>query len=100
MSALVTLEQSSILNYAKEHNVSFNDGVEGLIKNKMIVELIDEEIKIRTAGFADYEQIRKFAIFPHDFSIESGEITPTLKVKRKFVEEKYKKVIDAMYPAD
>ncbi len=100
LSALVTLDEPSVLNYAKEHKLTFNDGMESLVKNPGLLKLIDEEIKVRTVEFADYEQIRKFTIFPYDFSIESGEITPTLKVKRKFVEEKYKKIIDAMYPLE
>ncbi len=100
LSALITLDQSSILNYAKEHNLVFNDGINDLSKDPKIVELINEEIKLRTAAFADYEQIRKFTIFPNDFTVESGEITPTLKVKRKFVEEKYRDVINAMYPSE
>ncbi len=100
LSALVTLELTQILNYAKGNNIEVSNGTESLIKNKNIIDLIDEEIKVRTADCADYEQIRRFTIFPQDFSIESGEMTPTLKVKRKFVEEKYKKVIDSMYPND
>lgn len=100
LSALVTLEPSSILNYVKEHNLFLDNGMESLAKEPSIIKLIDKEIKIRTAEFADYEQIRKFTVFPQDFSIESGEITPTLKVKRKFVEEKYKDAINAMYPKE
>ncbi|OGI09782.1 MAG: hypothetical protein A3I68_05470 [Candidatus Melainabacteria bacterium RIFCSPLOWO2_02_FULL_35_15] len=100
LSALVTLEPSSILNYAKEYNLFLDNGMESLAKEPNVIKLIDKEIKIRTAEFADYEQIRKFTVFPQDFSIESGEITPTLKIKRKFIEEKYKKIIDDMYPTE
>ena len=100
LSALITLEAPSILNYAKEHNIVFNDGMNELVKNPKIIELIDEEIKVRTASFADYEQVRRFTIFPQDFTVESGEITPTLKVKRNFVAEKYKDIINAMYPSE
>ena len=46
---------------------------------------------------ADFEVIKKVALLEEDFSIEKGEITPTLKVKRSFVEKKYKKVIDRLY---
>ena len=74
--------------------------IEEMVKNPEVIRLIDEEIKLKTALFADYEQIRRFAILPEEFTIESGEITPTLKVKRKYVEEKYKDVINAMYPAE
>ena len=99
LSALVTLESHSMLDYTQKHNLS-NIETKELIKNPSIIKLIDEEIKVRTASFADYEQIRRFTILPNDFSIESEEITPTLKIKRKFVEEKYKKVIASMYPVE
>ena len=46
---------------------------------------------------ANYERVRKFALLDQPFSIESGEITPKLSVKRKFVEERYKNIIDTMY---
>lgn len=100
LSALITLDQSSVLNYLKEHDTSNSNGLKDLSKNPEVIKLIDEEIKLRTAPFADYEQIRRFTIFPHEFTIESGEITPTLKIKRKFVEEKYKDIINAMYPSE
>jgi len=43
------------------------------------------------------ETIKYFRILPHDFSVETGELTPTMKVKRRFVNEKYKQIIDLMY---
>ena len=46
---------------------------------------------------AKHETIKKFAILPHDFTLEAGEITPSLKVKRKVVEQKYKKILDGFY---
>ena len=108
LSALVTLEINSVINVLGKKNVLL-DGkgkgegkgkIEEMVKNPEVIRLIDEEIKLKTALFADYEQIRRFAILPEEFTIESGEITPTLKVKRKYVEEKYKDVINAMYPAE
>jgi long-chain acyl-CoA synthetase len=44
-----------------------------------------------------YSSIKKFALLPHDFAQETGELTPTLKVKRKFTSEKYKEILDAFY---
>lgn len=98
LSALVTLDSLEVQKYINDHKLNI-DSFE-LVKDPMIISLIDEEIKIKIADFADYEQIRKFTILENDFTIETGELTPTLKVKRKFVEQKYKSFIDAMYPPD
>ena len=52
----------------------------------------------RNKQLASYESIKKFHILPRDFTIEGGELTPTLKVKRKVVTEKHKAEIEALYP--
>ena len=100
LSALVTLTHEAIFSYAKENGINALEEMNQLINEPKIKTLIEDEIELKTAGFADYEQIRKFAILPNDFTIESGEITPTLKVKRKFIYQKYKQLIDSMYPPD
>jgi long-chain acyl-CoA synthetase len=51
-------------------------------------------------NLASYEKVKKIALLDKEFEIEKGEITPTLKVKRNIVEEKYKSIIDAMYRED
>lgn len=100
LSALITLNYDAVYSFVEENKSFHYKNVEKLVKDPKIVELIDEEIKLKTSGLADYEQIRRFTILPDDFTIESGEITPTLKVKRKYVCQKYKHLIDAMYPTD
>ncbi len=100
LSALITLENLAIQSYAKENNLMENNGFIDLVKNPKIIKFIEEEIKTKTADSADFEQIRKFTILPNDFTVEAGEITPTLKVKRKFVSEKYKDLINLMYPPE
>lgn len=100
LSALITLDHFKIEDYARKKNIHYDGEITSIYNHPEIVKLIDEEIKFRTAEFADYEQVRKFTILKNDFSIENGEITPTLKVKRRFVEEKYKILIDAMYPQE
>ncbi len=100
LSALLTLDKSQILEFAGNKEVHISNGFNDLYKNPEIIKLIDEEIKSKTAGFADYEQIRKFTILPNDFTVENGEITPTLKIKRKYIQERYKKLIDLMYPQE
>ena len=100
LSALLTLDKSQILEFANDKEVHISNGFDDLCKNPEIIKLIDEEIKCKTAGFADYEQIRKFTILPNDFTVENGEITPTLKIKRRYIQERYKKIIDLMYPQE
>jgi long-chain acyl-CoA synthetase len=51
-----------------------------------------------TRDLAPHEKIKKIALIDQEFSVESGELTPTLKVRRKFVEDKHRAVIDALYP--
>lgn len=98
LSALVTLEKDPIKKYAIANNINFNEEkIEEIYNKKEIYKLIDEEIKFKTSEFADYEQIIKFTILKNDFSISNGELTPTMKLKRSFVSQKYKDLIDAMY---
>ena len=49
------------------------------------------------AGFVDYERIRKVALLPHEFTIDGGELTPTLKVKRKVIDDRYGELIEELY---
>ena len=60
-------------------------------------ELIQNELDRANSNYAQVEQIKKFAILDHDLSIESGELTPTLKVKRNVINERYADVFDALY---
>ena len=66
--------------------------------NPEIIKMVSDEIRLKTVPFADYEQIVRFTILAHDFTIDTGELTPTLKVKRRFVQDKYKDLIEKMYP--
>lgn len=68
-----------------------------LIEHSQIVRLFLQEVDRLTPNLAKYEKIKKVALLPNELSIESGELTPTLKVKRRVVEEKHKALIDRMY---
>ena len=70
---------------------------EALVQREDVIGLYDEIIKGLNRDLASYEQIKRFALLPKEFSIDSGELTPTLKVKRKVVEEKWKDVIEGLY---
>jgi long-chain acyl-CoA synthetase len=61
------------------------------------VKLVQREVNALTASLADYERVRRVALLPDDFSIDGGELTPTLKVKRRIVEEKYGPLINELY---
>ena len=59
--------------------------------------MIQSEIDKNNGQLASFEQIKKFVILPEDLSIEGGELTPTLKLKRKVIDKKYGALIDALY---
>ncbi len=96
LSALITLDRLEVEKYAKEKNIKFS-GYEELVNHDQIQHLIKMRIDEKNKQLAKYETIKKFAILPVDFSIETGELTPTLKVKRKYTSEKYKKILDEFY---
>ncbi|MFQ5649269.1 MAG: AMP-dependent synthetase/ligase [bacterium] len=68
-----------------------------LLQQQPVYDLIQQEIDKRQAKFSDYEKIRKFKLLSHPFTIENGELTPTMKIKRRVVVEKYSDLIEEMY---
>jgi long-chain acyl-CoA synthetase len=64
---------------------------------EQVLNFMQREIDRITPNLASYEKVKKIALLDRDFEIEKGEVTPTLKVKRNIVEEKYKDIIDALY---
>ncbi|MCJ7582808.1 MAG: long-chain fatty acid--CoA ligase [Candidatus Aminicenantes bacterium] len=96
VSALIVPDFNKVESYAKENNISFSSREE-LLNNEKILNKIEEEISKSTDELARYEKIKKFALLKRDFEIEKGELTPTLKVKRNIVAEKYKILIDSFY---
>jgi long-chain acyl-CoA synthetase len=94
--ALVTLNEPEAIKWAKEKNIPF-DTYENLVKNKLVIEMIENEIHILNSHLANYETVKKIRILPKDFTIETGELTPSLKIKRKVCIQKYQGYIDEMY---
>ncbi len=92
---LITLDEEEIPTYAKEHGLP--EDIPSLAKDPAIHALIQGEIDRANAKYAQVEQVKKFAILDHDLSQPTGELTPTLKVKRNVVNEKYADVFDALY---
>jgi long-chain acyl-CoA synthetase len=95
-SALIVPNFETLQKWAREHGVSAASS-EDLVRDPRVVALYDQTIKELTKDLAQFERIKKIALLPREFSLEAGELTPTLKVKRKVVEQKYKDVIDRLY---
>lgn len=72
------------------------DDVSALVKLPAVREMFKREVDKINQGLADFERLRKYEVLPQEFSVEGGELTPSLKVKRKVVREKYRDLIDAM----
>ncbi len=92
---LVTLDEEEIAGYAREH--SLPEDTAKLCEEPSVQAMIGEQIERANRRYAPVEQVKRFAILPHDLTQETGELTPTLKVKRNIVAEKYADVLDALY---
>jgi long-chain acyl-CoA synthetase len=96
LTALICLDRDQVIQYANENQILFSEYAE-LIKNPKILSLVQRMIDDINKQLASFESIKKFVILPSDFTIESGELTPSLKVKRSYVNKKYKTELDSMY---
>jgi long-chain acyl-CoA synthetase len=96
VTALAVPSFENLKKYALEHKISF-DNVEELIHHNQIKDLFERRFEELQKEFSKFEKIKKFTLLSEEFSIESGEITATLKLKRKVIQKKYKTLIDKMY---
>jgi long-chain acyl-CoA synthetase len=96
LSALIVPDFEALREYADSHKIEYVNNND-LVNKKEIHELFDLDMSQFQKKLANYERVRKFTLLDHNFSIESGEITPSFKVKRKFVEERYGPLIEEMY---
>ena len=84
------------MKFAQDNDVPFSN-FESLCRTKEIVELIDNEISKVNKKFANVEQVKKFSLIDIQLTAEDDELTPTMKLKRKFINEKYSDIIESMY---
>lgn len=96
LCALVTINEGQVKDWAGRSGVAF-DSVEQVSTHRKLLEQIESEIKEMNKQLASYETIKKFSVLAQDFAVETGELTPSLKLKRKVLVEKYRKLIDGMY---
>jgi long-chain acyl-CoA synthetase len=96
LTCLVMIDYDNVAKYAQDHNVPFTD-FGSLCRSREVQDLIWSEIERVNQNFAKVETIKKFRLIEQQLTAEDEEVTPTLKLKRKFVNEKYKGLIDGMY---
>ncbi|MGE3536395.1 MAG: long-chain fatty acid--CoA ligase [Candidatus Tectimicrobiota bacterium] len=96
LTAVVTLDLEATQRYARAQGISAATPQE-LAAHPQIIRLLEERIAQCNQQLASYETIKKFVLAPTDFSVESGELTPTMKVKRKVVTENYRTQLEQLY---
>ncbi|AZA99577.1 long-chain fatty acid--CoA ligase [Chryseobacterium joostei] len=96
VSALIVPNFEFLQDYIKKNNIPFTNW-EDAVKNDKVISLYKEKLKELQDHLADYEKVKKFTLMPAEFDINTGEITPTLKVKRNVVLKKYADIIEKMY---
>src|SRR2546423_1640433 len=94
--ALITLDEEEIVPWAREHGIE-DVSTTALANDPHVRDLIQREVDKANAKYAQVEQVKKFVILDHDLSQETGELTPTLKVKRNVVNERYAPLFDELY---
>lgn len=96
VSALVVPEFRMVEDWARDNGVGFETR-EDLCANEKVRAMMMERVGMLQQGLAHYEQIKRIALLPHHFSMESGELTNTLKMRRPIIYKNYKEIIDKMY---
>ena len=96
VSALIIPEYRLVEEYARANGIPF-EGREDLCANAKVQQMMMERIDTLQQQLAHYEQVKRITLLPHHFSMERGELTNTLKLKRRVINENYKDVIDRMY---
>ena len=96
LSCLIMIDEENVIKFAQDNDVPFSN-FESLCLRKEIVDLIDNEIAKVNKNFANVEQVKKFSLIDIQLTAEDDELTPTMKLKRKFINEKYSSIIESMY---
>ncbi|MBU0475846.1 MAG: long-chain fatty acid--CoA ligase [Bacteroidetes bacterium] len=96
ITALIVPDFEALKEYADAHRITYKDPIE-LTQMKQIYEMLENDLNQFQRKLAGYEKVRKFTILEKPFTIEGGEMTPSMKLKRKIIEERYTNLIDDMY---
>lgn len=96
VSALIVPEFRLVEEWAREHHIAFSSR-EDLCANEQVKKMLQERVNTLQQQLAYYEQIKRITLLPHHFSMESGELTNTLKIRRPIINKNYQAEIDKMY---
>jgi long-chain acyl-CoA synthetase len=96
LTALIVPDFDALKDYADSNNIPYANNVE-LTRHPAVNDLIEGNIAQIQKDLANFERVRKFTLLDRQFTIEDGELTPTQKVRRKAIEERYKQIIESMY---
>ena len=96
-AALIVPNFEMLESYAKHKGLKNLSRPSDFCSSPKIIDLIERQVASHTSGLARYETVKRVALLEREFSVEGGELTPTLKIKRRVIDEKYKPVIDRMY---
>ena len=96
LTALLVPTLEKLLEFAREKKIAYTD-LEDLVVHEPVLELYRQRVEDVNAELAHFETVKKFVLLPRDFTLEAGELTPTLKLKRRVISERYKDKIEAMY---
>ncbi len=96
MAALIVPDFEALEAWARQQNTR-HDSIDDLIRKEEVQNIYKEEMRSYSKELASHEKIRDFRLVPNEFSVETGELTPTLKVKRRVIQEKYGELIKSMF---
>ncbi|UCF92592.1 MAG: AMP-binding protein [Desulfobacterales bacterium] len=96
LTCLIMIDEDNVVKYAQDHKIQFST-YKDLTQNAAIEKLIRSEVDAVNQTVSRVEQVKKFAILPKKLYEEDGEVTPTMKVKRKYVHQAFRELIEAMY---
>ncbi len=96
LSCLIMIDEENVMKHAQDNDIPFSN-FESLCKSEEIVALIDNEVNKVNKKFASVEQVKKFSLIDIQLTAEDDELTPTMKLKRKFINQKYGDIIESMY---
>ncbi|WP_109399759.1 long-chain fatty acid--CoA ligase [Proteus sp. TJ1640] len=96
VSALIVPCFDALEEHARALNLKYHDRIE-LLRHTKIKELFDERLREMQKNFSSFHQVKRFTLLAEGFSMESGELTPTLKLRRKIISERYRNEIESMY---
>jgi long-chain acyl-CoA synthetase len=94
--ALITVNPEELTKFAQEQGILVNEAAI-IVKHPKLVERIGRTVEEKNTQLQSYAKIKRFTVLPIDFTLDGGELTPTLKVKRKVVSQKYKDAIEELY---